>query len=86
MTLIAEKQKTHSLTPRQKLGIKCCLVGLISVLGLFMIITATGKPIQLLGSIGATLIYQFAIYVPVFVLAGLALKKLSANSKQADQS
>jgi hypothetical protein len=80
MTIITEEKK-EVLRPRQKAGIRLCMFGLVGVLVLFMIITATGSPIRELakfgaGNIEATLIYQILIYTPVFVIVSLVLKRL----------
>ena len=75
MTVIAEK-KTEGLSSRQKTGIRICLSGLISVLALFLGITINGKPIALIGTIDLTLVYQIGVYVPVFVVVLLALRRL----------
>lgn len=75
MTVVSEKNEEVGLSARQKTGIRYCIFSLIAVLVLFMIITVTGRPIARIGTVEFTLIYQIAVYLPVFIIAFIALRR-----------
>jgi hypothetical protein len=77
MTVISEeKPERQKLSARQKAGIRTCMAGLIGVLVLFIVITAIGSPIPLLGTIRNTLIYEIIVYTPVLIVVGFVFKRL----------
>jgi hypothetical protein len=76
MTVVSEKNEAEGLSAPQKTGVRYCIFSLVAVLVLFMIITVTGRPVARIGTVEFTLIYQIVVYVPIFIIASLTLRRL----------
>jgi hypothetical protein len=68
----------------QRSGVRLTVITVIGVLYLFLIVLASGSPIKALGGMGPSMLYSVAVFMPVFLLCVLALKRMSGRGPRAN--